>query len=259
MTIKKQQSSQSAQMRWAFDPATPTHDFLEDLDFEHDEGDLQEAVENFVYWLEEDRFLTWEAVACQEQGITLTRSQEQALGGLLNFDDAEEGPIHYIDGIDRPSEAWHVILNRIVPHLLIQPYRTFDCQFEVRCDGWDRIVAALREHAQGLSLPEGIDVAEKVVAAELRHKLELQSCFDILGGFGQCSSLTLENPEEHERVDRFIDGLRERKESAAHFGLTLESLATMLVMPDKDWSVFDQLMRTNLGLQSAREPIADRL
>jgi hypothetical protein len=28
--------------------------------------DLQETVEGFIYWPEEDRFLTWEAVICEE-------------------------------------------------------------------------------------------------------------------------------------------------------------------------------------------------
>src|ERR1019366_1437838 len=46
-----------------------------------------------------------------------------------------------------------------------------------------------------------------------RHKLWLQCCFNELGGLGQEEELTLEDPEEHERVDGFIENLRECKDS----------------------------------------------
>jgi hypothetical protein len=245
-------------MRWEFDPDIPTHDFFETGSLD-DMWNLQEAVDSFVHWLEEDRFLTWEAVACEEQGIALTPKQKKVMGSLLNFNDEEDDRILYIDEISRPSEPWHVILNKIVPYLLIEPYRTFDCHEEVKCDGWNQIVMALREHGQDLSLPPGVEPAEAVVPAELRHKLWLQFCFNDLGGLGQDEGLTLGDPEEHYRIEWFTDHLRERKESVVFFSLTLESLLTRVNLPEKDKPIFLKLMQENLGLGSAQEQIGDRL
>ncbi len=213
---KRKQSAPPAPIRWEFDPDIPTHDFLEEGSLD-DLWNLQEAVENFISWVEEDQFLTWEAVACEEQGIPLTPRQKKALGSLMNFNDEGDDEILYIDEIPRPSELWYVILNKIVPHLLIEPYRTFDCHEEVKCEGWNRIVTALREHGQGLSLPPGVNACEEVMPGELRHKLWLQFCFNDLGDLGQDDSLTLEDPEEHYRIDWFIEHLRECKDSVVFF------------------------------------------
>lgn len=257
----------TTQMRWEFDPDIPTHDFLDGRSLD-DMWSLQEVVESLVYWLEEDRFLTWEAVVCEEQGIALTPEQKLVMGGLLDFnededededDEGEDDRILYIDGIERPSEPWHVILNRIVPHLLIEPFRTSDVQSDVKCDGWPQIVAALHKHGQGLSLPPGVESAKGVVPVELQHKLGLQSCFDDLSGLGQEGVSTLEDPESHYRIEDFIDHLREFKESVAYFGLTLDSLLTRVVLPERDRPIFVSMMQERLGLNSAHERIADRL
>jgi hypothetical protein len=245
-------------MRWAFDPDIPTHDFFESGSLD-EMWNLQEAVDGFVHWLEEDRFLTWEAVACEEQGIPLTPRQNKVLGGLLNFNDEDDDQILYIDEIPRPSEPWHVILNKIAPHLLIEPFRTFDSHWEVKSDGWSQIVTALREHGQGLSLPPGVDTVEAVVPADLRHKLWLQFCLNNLAGLGQEADMTLEDPEEHYRIEWFIDRLRECKDSVTFFGLTLDSLLARVILPAKDQPIFVKLMQEKLGIGSAQEQIADRL
>jgi hypothetical protein len=258
MPKKKPPAGKAAQMRWTFGPDIPTHDFFESGSLD-DMWNLQEAADSFVHWLEEDRFLIWEAVACEEQGIRLTPRQKKAFGGLLNFNDEEEDQILFIDEIPRPSEPWHVILNKIVPHLLVEPYRTFDYHAEAICDGWNQIVTALQKHGQGLSLPPGSESAEEVVPVDLAHRLWLQFCFNDLGGLGQDESITLEDPEEHYRIERFIDHLRECKDSVAFFGLTLDSLLTRVVLPDKDQPIFLKLMLEKLGLESAQEPIADHL
>jgi hypothetical protein len=116
---KLQPAKRPAQMRWTFNPNIPTHDFFEEGALD-DTWNLQESVDGFVYWLEEDRFLTWEAVACDEQGLPLTPKQKRALGSLLNFNDNEDDQILCIDEIPRSSDSWHVILNKIVPHLMIE-------------------------------------------------------------------------------------------------------------------------------------------
>jgi hypothetical protein len=135
-------------IRWEFAADIPTHDFFEERPLT-DLWNLQEAVESFVHWLEEDRFLTWEAVVSEEQGLSLTTSQKEALGGLLDFGDADDDPVLSIDEIPRPSEPWHAILSQLVPHLLVEPFRTFDVQTDVQSEGWPRIMAALKEHGPG--------------------------------------------------------------------------------------------------------------
>jgi hypothetical protein len=129
----------------------------------------------------------------------------------------------------------------------------------VQCDGWHRIMTALNEHGQGLSLPPGVASYREVVPADLRHKLWLQDCFNDLSGLGQDEEMTLADPEERYRIEEFIDHLRECKESVAHFGLTVESLLTRVILPDKDRPIFIRMMQEKIGLGSPQERIADRL
>lgn len=255
---KKPTARQAVQIRWKFDPDIPTYDYFESGSLD-EMWNLQEAVYGFVVWLKEDHFLAWEAVVCDEQDIPLSAKQKKALASLLNFNDGEVDQILYIDGIARPSEPWHEILAKIVPHLLIEPFRTIDSQWDVKVDGWNQIATALREHGQELSLPTGVDSLETIVDAELQHKLWLQFCFDDLSGLGQDDDLTLEDPEEHYRIEWFIDHLREHKDSVAHFCLTLNSLLARVVLPAKDQPIFLKLMQDKLGLSSAEAQIVDRL
>ena len=255
---EKPKPSNPTQMCWTFGPDIPTEDFFEarSLDNMHN---LYEAVDSFIFWMEQDRFLLWEAVVCREQDIPLTPRQKKVLRELLDFSDEDDEPIHYIDEVPRFSQPWHVILNAIVPRLLIEPYRTFDIHDDVTCDGWKRIVAVLRKHGEGLSLPSDAQSAETVVPAELRHKLWLQFCFDALSGLGQDESLTLEDPQQQYRIGWFIDSLRESKDSVVFLHLTLESLGAMVLLPAKDQPLFIALMKERLGLHSNQEPIADAL
>ena len=71
--------------------------------------------------------------------------------------------------------------------------------------------------------------------------------------------VTLEDPEGHYRIERFVENLRECKDAVAFFGLTLDSLLTRVVLPKKDRPIFLELMKQKLGLGSFQEPIADRL
>jgi len=254
---KKRRTQKPTGMRWEFDPSIPTDDFLDGC---NPDGawDLQEAVDNFVYWLEKDRFLTWEAVVCEELGLPLTPYQQKAVGSLINFNDEPDDQILYINEIPRPSEPWHVILNKIVPHLLIEPFRTFDMHQDVKSEGWTWIMKALDEHGQSLSLPPGVASYKQVVPADLQHKLWLQYCFDILSGLGKTDELIL-TEEDPWRINELILRLRECKESVAHFGLTVESLLTRVILPERDRPIFVKLMQEKLGLASAQEPIANRL
>jgi hypothetical protein len=243
---------------WTFGPNIPTCDFIKDYHLGQIWG-LQEAVENFIDKMEKNDFLAWEAVMSQEQGLPLTAAQRATLDDLLGFGDSENEPILYIDGIERPNEPWYVILNKIVPHLLVEPLRTTDVPYEVQSEGWRRLVRCLNEYAGGLSLPLGVASPEEVVPVELRHKLWLQDCFDTLSGLGQDEELTLEDSEQHYRIDEFIEGLRRHKETVAYFGLTLDSLLTKVILPEKDRLIFIQVMQDKLGMKFTSDRIADYL
>jgi len=60
-------------------------------------------------------------------------------------------------------------------------------------------------------------------------------------------------------VDELIIRLRAQKESVAYVGLTLDSLLTRVVLPERDRLLFAELMKEKLGLSTGQEPIADHL
>ena len=216
-------------LNWEFGPNVPTYEFLGS---QRPEDYLSEWVESFIFSMEQGEFLYWEAVIAQEQGLRLTRQQKAALSEIFSLGDSQGAEILYINETPRPSEPWHSILNKIVPHLLIEPYRTFDVQWDAQCEGWGRLVQCLNEHADGLWLPSGVSSPVEVVPVELRHKLWLQDCFDALSGLGQDEEPTLENEEQRQyRIDDFAEGLREHNDSVQYFDLTLDSLLDRVSVP----------------------------
>jgi len=244
-------------LKWEFDPNIPTSDFF---DGQRPEDHLGEAMKNFIFIMEQGEFLAWEAVMAQEQGLRLTRQQRAALNELSSFNDAEDDEILYINGTPRPSEPWYSILNKIVPHLLIEPFRTFDVHWEEQCEGWRRLVQCLNEHADGLCLPAGVSSPVEVVPVKLRHKLWLQDCFDALSGLGQDEELTLENEEQRQyRIGDFLESLREHEGSVRYFALTLDSLLTRVIVPEKDKPILIQMMQEKPGMKSTADRIADFL
>lgn len=254
---KRRRPVKPSRPRWVFDPDVPTEPWCTDQSLD-DMWQLQEAVDNFVFWMERDEFLTWEAVVCEEQGLPLTPQQKDALGRLVGFGDPVEGDrVLYINEAPRPSERWDVILKCLVPHLLIEPFVTSDIKAEVQLEGWPQIIEAVRTHGGGLSLPADVDSPEQVVPDELRHKLWLQVCFDALSGLGQESEINLKM--QPERVEWFIAELRKHQESVSFFGLTLETLLKRLVLPAADRPIFLEMMQKRLELPSLQEPIADHL
>ena len=245
-------------IRWEFGPKTPTDNFFKGLNLDDIFG-VEEAVENFIDELKSARFLTWEAVVCHEQGLPLTRQQKAAISELLDFGDAENDEILYIDDIPRATEPWYEILRKIAPHLLVEPFKTSDMHTESQCDGWQNLVHCLNKHAGGLSLPQGVASPVEVVPADLRHKLELQDCFNALSGLGQFDDATLEVEDQRYRVEDFIESLRECKETVAYFALTLDSLLTRVILPNRDKPIFVQMVQKTLGLKSTTDRIADHL
>ena len=86
----------SGPIRWEFDPNIPTHDFFETFDVE-DNFAVDEAVENFVFEMENGQFLAWEAVVCHEQGLPLSRQQKVALRDLIDSLQPCKDTVAYFD------------------------------------------------------------------------------------------------------------------------------------------------------------------
>jgi hypothetical protein len=257
---KKQNKEKRLRLNYGnFDPNIPVNDFFEDLDLDKP-GDLEEALENFTYDLESDYFLLWEAVICEEQGLKLSKKQEELLGELLDFsDDDDNDQILYINEIPRPKEPWYEIARKIVSGLLVEPFRTDAAMYSVMHEGWANLVNALEEHVQDLSLPEGVESPIDIFPRDLQHRLWLQTCFDELSGLGQGTYLTLENEDQKERVEWFVDLLREHKDTVQYFDLTLETMLTRVIIPSKDEKLFIMMSMEQLGLPTVQSYIVDYL
>jgi len=236
----------------------PTSDFFENIDL-NDHGELEELIGNFIFKVKQGDFMLWEAVIRDEQGFPLTEKQENALSELISFGDNDDDMILYINGMPRPSETWYQILTKIAEHLLLDKLRTEDVHYEVTTEGWPNLVAALEEKGDDLSLPDDVKSPIEVVPAEIRHKLWVQSCFDVLIGIGQAEELSLENKEEHYRIESFIDSLKECKESVQVLDLSLEKLLETLLLPRKDQKLFVKMMIDKLAMGSAGDPISEYL
>ena len=253
------EKSVSLENEWEFGPDVPTCDFFEHRDI-RDESDREWLVNDLIYALERDDFLRWEAVVCQELGLPLTERQRQAVGDLLNFgDETDEDRVLYIDGIPRPDRLWYEIVRAVAPHLLVPQFKTFEVHYAVTTDGWRELVAALEQHGEGLSLPEGVEHPVEVVPAEVRHRLWLQTSFEALSGLGQEEELTLRDPEEQYRIEEFLASLRTHKESVEFLDLTLEELLKVLVLPPQIEPIFIEMMKKELGLNSMQDRIVERL
>lgn len=259
MDEKKPQTPATSDIHWAFPADVPTRDLLRSYDLPG-WGRMGMLLDDLVWLLERREFQTWEAVVCQEQGLPLSALHRNLLARLLDFSGDPAGQrVLYIDGMARPREPWYETACRVVPHLLVEPFRTFDCHYEEATQGWPRLARALEEHGEGLSLPAGVSRPVEVVPPELRHRLWTQSTFDALSGLGQEPELTLHDPEQQWRIDEFVQALRGCKESVAYLGLTLHRLRARLVLPAADEPLFVQLMQERLGLASRDEPLAAHL
>ena len=70
--------------------------------------------------------------------------------------------------------------------------------------------------------------------------------------------MTLENEEQRQfRIEDFVDSLREHKESVRYFDLTLDSLLTKVIVPEKDRPILVEAMQEKLGMKSTADRLAD--
>lgn len=237
----------------------PVYDFLEDHDLDTEWG-FGECLDNLIFGIEGGNFLRWEAVVRNEQGLPLTKKQQEALDELISFSDDEDELILYIDEMARPSEPWYETIKEVVPKLILDPFTTYEIHNELYHEGWPRLVECLEEHAQDLSLPKGITSPIDVIPAGIRHRLWLQYCFDVLSGLGQEEELTLENEDQKSwRIEHFIDTLKECKDSVKYYDLTIEMLFELVKLPPKDEKILVESMLEKLGMESVSEKLYDVL
>ena len=99
----------------------PTRDRLEGLDLEK-VFDLETAVEGFIHDLQFHKYLAWEVVIREEQGLPLDRAQQEQRDQLFAFpaeddddpEDLADERILTIDELERPAEPWYETFRKIV-------------------------------------------------------------------------------------------------------------------------------------------------
>jgi hypothetical protein len=242
-------------------PDIPVYDFFEDHHAGTSAWDLGECIESLIISIEDGYFVTWEAVVREEQGLPLSSKQEEMLDDLMSFsEDDYNGPTLYINGLPRPREPWYETLRKLVPGLILEPFKTYEIHNEMYHEDWPRIVESLETHGRDLTLPEGIDDPLEVIPPETLHRLWLQYCFDELSGLGQEDEMTLEDEEQKSwRVKDFIERLRECKNSVEKLGLTLEKLFQLVKLPPTDEKILKASMIEKLGIQSESQKLHEVL
>ena len=243
-----------------YDQDIPVYDFLEYYDLNSGLG-LPEFLDDLVFSIKEGYFLRWEVVLNKEQGLPLTRKQEEVLDELINFsDDDDDEPIFYINEIPRPREPWYETVRKIVPNLILKPFKTYEIYNETYHEGWPILLECLQKHAQDLSLPEGITSPIDIIPPGILHRLWLQYSFDALSGLGQEEELTLENEDQKPwRIEQFIDDLREFKESVKYYDLSLKTLFEFVELLPKDEKILVESMKEKLGITSMSDKLYDVL
>ena len=234
----------------------PTEDYLSCCNLNEPWG-IEEALDGFIYDIEQGYFLEWQAVVQQERGLPLTDEQKAALDELMDFnDDIDDNSILYINDRSRPSKQWYEIVRELAPRLLKAEFKTCKPHYSVFMDGWDRLVNCLELHGCCLSLPEEAQSPLDVIPLDLQHRLWLQSCCEMLMGIGQYEELSLEREEQSYRINNFIGCLKEHNDSVKYLDLTLEKLLTFVLLPSKEKTLFIEKMLKALGLSSITDSIA---
>jgi hypothetical protein len=238
----------------------PVHNILGYYDINTDYG-LSECLEDIIHCMKDGYYLRWEAVVRHEQGLPLSKLQEEALDELISFkDEDDDETILYIDEIPRPNEPWYETLRKVVPKLILDPFETYRNYLETYHEGWSELVECLDNYLKYLPLPEGVETPVDVIPENIRHRLWLQNSFNMLSGIGQEEELTLENEDQKPwRIEGFIDDLKKYKDSVQYFDLTIETLLQMVILPLKDEKIFVESLLKELKMKSVSEAIYDHL
>lgn len=260
MTRKKRKQKPLARPKrpllttWPVVPGIPTYDFLAQYNLD-DPGAIEWVWGDFLDLIEAGDFLRWEALISQEQGLPLTKKQQKAVDELQHLISEPGERVLYIDEVPRPQEPWYEIARKLAPLLVKEPFDTSEIMYAVHTEGWPDLVEALAEYGPHFSLPEGVESPLDIFSVELRHKLWLQTCFDVLSGLGQEAGLTLAEEEQDYRIVWFVHLLKEHRDTVAYFALTLETLLQRVILPPQDRPLFIQMMTGELGLPSSQAPL----
>lgn len=241
------------------DNKIPTYNFFErEIESEYD---VEEILENFVFSMEKNYFLMWEAVVNKEKNKELTEIQEQVFNQLLNFGDEDDEQILYIDECARPNKAWYLIAQEIAEKMVVKNrIACYELHSSLFSEGWETLKEGIINHGEHLSKPSGIKDLLEVIPEEIRHQLEIQEAIDWLIGLGQDSQLTLTDPEQNYRIGNLIKSLKDKISSVEYFKLSIKKLLTDFVeLHPKDEEIFKREMINILGLINEEEYIAEKL
>ncbi len=236
----------------------PTNDFFEigtAPDYK-----IEIILNDFIYSMKSNYFLRWEAVVCHEQNLKLTKYQKEQLDQLINFGDADNDEILYIDEIPRPNKNWHLIASEIAKCLVKNRIATYEIHSSLFSKGWNRLKESITKYGIHLSKPDGIENLIDIIPEEIRHYLEIQESIDWLVGLGQEKELTLTNSEQSYRIDQLISDLKRKTDSVEYLNLSIEKIVTEFVeLLDKDRIKFEEEMVKRLGLESLKENLTKKL
>ena len=156
----------------------PTFDVLEPLD-----EDPAQALEDFVWMLQDGTYALWDAVLRDEQGLPLSAAQARLADSLLAFGDADpDERILTINGLERPHQPWHATLRCLAEALLARPPGVAS-DFDL--DGWETLVAAVQADAEPLERPAHAATPLDVLPLRLRDRLALRQVLVDLAAWGQ--------------------------------------------------------------------------
>ncbi len=210
--------------------------------------DVCEAIDTAIWEIEDGRHLVWEAAIRQQQQLPLSAEQSQALGKLVRFDDEA---IQYINDLARPCEPWYQTFDRLLDRLFIERIDTERGDDIELLELGGRLLDAVEAHASPLSLPAGVASLAELLADARVSRVRAQLLFDPLFGLGHelddSGRITLSDPEQADRVDEFIDGLRAAAPHLERLGWGLYELLEVVVLPAEE-------QRLLLEAIAARDP-----
>lgn len=242
--------------------ALPCRDFFEWVELD-DEIQVAELLETLCCEIEEHYFQAWALVERYEQQQPLSEGEQQQIDIWLEDNADTPGQIQEIGGQPRPCQSWHVIANKILPLTIAHPYPLYDAyEYWGIFEGWQTLREIINHHGEDLPLPEQAQNPLQVIEPKLLHTLNLQICFGELAGLGERYSLLEgeDNEEGFERVEWFINALRQFETSVAYLQISLDSLLDeYLDGPEDELAKLRECLQQSLSISDAQAPLTDYL
>ncbi len=237
----------------------PTRDFLKKYNLEN-RGEIEFALEDFLSAIRKGEFKLWRIVEDWERGMALAGEDYDVLLEMTSSPTVEPGIVAArIDGLARPSEPWWEIARKIAAALVMDEYRTSEYNYLSDTIGGHNLMEVLKKLGSDLALPDGVSDPVEVVPREVRCRLRLQFCFDVLMGVGQDPSTSLKEEGQKHRLELFVKSLRKCKDCVRRLDLTIERLLEMVILPREDREILVRDMLKRLGMSGVEEKLADYL